>query len=68
VLLCRGRKLFRRGAGNRFRKIDECVVFALAKILRLKKLGQTDDLRAFRSGVANARERFLQVVFWDRSA
>src|SRR5438552_2970971 len=41
----RGRELFAGRAGNGFSQIEQQMIFALAEILRLKKLGQADDLR-----------------------
>ncbi len=52
-----------RRAGNRFGEIEECDVFALAEILRLKQFGQADDLGAFGGGVAHVCDRALQVLF-----
>jgi hypothetical protein len=39
------------------------VIFTLAEILGLKKLGQADDFRAAASGVGNSAESLLQILF-----
>ena len=51
------RKALGRRSRNRFREIEECDVFTLAEILRLKELRQADDLGAFAGGGAHAFDR-----------
>ena len=50
-------ELGRRWARNRLGQIEEPQVFALAEILRAKKLGQADDVRARARRLANVRDR-----------
>ena len=63
IAACGGCKLFRTRAGNRLGEIEERVIFALAKILRLKKFRQTDDLRAASGSVGNAAQGLLEILF-----
>src|SRR5208282_3215414 len=56
------RKSGRRRAGNWFGEIEQGYIFALTEILRLKKFGQADDLRALRGSLANALDRVLQIL------
>jgi len=58
VLAGGGGEFFAGGAGDRFGQIEEGVVFALAEVLRLEKLGEADDLRASAGCVGDALEGF----------
>ena len=49
--LGRFRELRRCTSGNRLGQIEQCRVFSLAKILGLEQLRQTNDVRAFGSGL-----------------
>jgi hypothetical protein len=44
------------------------MVFALAKILGLKKLRQTDDLGSASGGFLDPAQGFLEILLWFRSA
>ena len=50
------------GTGNRLGQVEERDVFALAEILRLKQLGQADELGALAGGIANVCDRALQIL------
>src|SRR5215472_3765255 len=64
---CSG-QCFATRARDRFGKIEERVVFTLAKILGLEKFRQTDDLRASSRGVGDAAERLFEILLWLRAA
>ncbi len=55
-------------AGNRLRQIEQRNVLSLAEILRQKEFGQADNLRAPAGGVANVRNRPLQILLRLRRA
>ena len=54
-LLGHFRQLCRRRPGNWLGQIEQRCIFALAEILRLKKLGQADDLCAPRPAASRTR-------------
>ena len=57
-----GSQLFRARARNRLRQIEQDGIFALAEILRLEELGQTNDVGTLVCCLRNAIERLRQIV------
>src|ERR1039458_7023489 len=57
-----GGELLRAHAGDWLREIEQSGIFALAEILRLKELGQADDVGAFSCCLRNAIKRLGQIV------
>ena len=60
--LGRFRELRRCTSGNRLGQIEQCRVFSLAKILGLEQLRQTNDVRAFGSGLVKPIDGALQIL------
>src|ERR1019366_6720132 len=57
-----GGELLRPRARDRLREIEQSGVFALAEILRLEELGQTNNFGAFSCRLRHAIERLSQIV------
>src|ERR1019366_4167742 len=57
-----GGELLRPRARDRLREIEQSGVFALAEILRLEELGQTNNVGAFSCRLRHAIERLSQIV------
>ncbi len=60
-------KFFRCWAGDRFGEIEQRVILALAEVLGLEQLGQTDDVRAVGGGFTDASEGLVEVLLRLRS-
>src|SRR6185437_11784958 len=68
LLLRNARYLLRRRSGNWLSEIEECMVFALAKILGAKKLGQADNIGAGARSFANPVSRLIEIGVGVRGA
>ena len=63
-----GGKFFGTRPRNRFGQIEQCVIFALAEILRLKKFGQADDFGAASGRVRDAFDSLGKILLRLRTA
>ena len=63
-----GGELFTGRPGDRFGQIEQTVILALAKILRLKQFGQANHLRAAPGRIGHAFQSFGEILFRLRAA
>src|ERR1039458_4746666 len=62
VLACGGGEFIAGRAGNGLGQVEERMIFSLAKILRLKKFRQADNLRAASRGIGHAFQSFGEIL------
>ena len=57
----------RRRPGNRLGQVEEPQIFALAEVLRVKKLGQADNLRALCGGALHVLNCTREIIVGVRN-
>src|SRR3954454_4462368 len=68
IVACRRGKFLSTWSGDWLGQIEQRVIFSLTEILRLEKLGEADDLRAFSCRVSDARQSLFEILFRFRPA